>query len=393
MQSPSDVPSLLVVDDDPMVTGMFAAGLEPDYRVTQAQHPHAALAWLHENQPDVILLDIEMPDMDGYTLCHRIRTTPALAEVPVIFVSAHDSLEERIQAFDAGGDDFVIKPFDLEEMQRKIARAVRLKAGHWQLAQEKSAAEERAEMVQSLLEEMSLLLNFTRACLGASAFEDLADHTIATLAGMSLNAHVQIRARQATLTRTPAGEASALEESIFERSRDLGRIFSIGRHMVCNYDSFSILINNMPIQDKELCGRIRDHVAVIAETGAAAVQGIELRLQMAAAAQDIQQASHEAHKALLGLRSKYRLQQSDTRCALEGMVAQVERMYLSMGLTENQEHAISETVRAAVEQVLALFQEGIDFEGEFEAILECLDRAASIELPGEAAPATRTELW
>lgn len=385
--------TVLVVDDDPMVTGMFAVGLEPDYRVQQANHARDALAWLEQDHPDVILMDIGMPDMDGFEACLRIRNTPELAAIPVIFVSSHDTLEERLQAFDVGADDFIIKPFELEEVSRKIARAVKLKAGHWQLAQEKNAAEGAALTAMTVLGEMGLVLNFTRSCLGIRSFAKLADQTINTLGSMGLNAHVQIRSFLETQTRTAEGEASALEECIFQRTREIGRLFSFRRHMICNYDNFSVLINNMPIQDEELCGRIRDHVAMVAETGSAAVHGIELRLRVERAAQDIQQASLHSHAALAGLRAEYRQQQGDTRCELEGMVERVERMYMSMGLTDRQEHAVSDTVRAAAEQVLALFHRGINFEGEFEAILTRLDQAASIRLLQEEVAETRTELW
>lgn len=385
--------TVLVVDDDPMVTGMFAVGLEPDYRVQEANHPWEALAWLELHQPDVILMDIGMPGMNGFEACLKIRNTPELAAIPVIFVSSHDTLEERLQAFDVGADDFVIKPFELEEVSRKIARAVKLKAGHWQLAQEKSAAEGAAQTALTLLAEMGLVLNFTRSCLSARSFVSLADQTIDTCASMGLNAHVQIRSPLGTITRTGEGEASALEESIFERTREIGRLFSFRRRMICNYDNFSVLISNMPLDDPELCGRIRDHAAMIGETGSAAVASIELRLQVEAAARELQLVSAQCHDALGLLRNNYRQQQGDTRCELEGMVERVERMYMSMGLTDGQEHAISDTVRAAADQVLGLFRRGMDFEGEFESILAHLDQAASLRLPEEEVAETRTEVW
>lgn len=385
--------TVLVVDDDPLVTGMFAIGLEPDYEVREANCAEDALDWLTQRQPDVILLDIGMPGMDGFELCLKIRKTPELEAIPVIFVSSHDTLEERLQAFDVGADDFIIKPFELEEVSRKIARAVKLKAGHRQLAQEKSAAEGAMQQAMTLLGEMGLVLNYTRSCLGARSFVSLADQTISTFSSLGLNAHVQIRSPLGTITRTAEGEASALEESIFERTREIGRLFSFRCRMICNYDNFSVLINNMPLEDPEFCGRIRDHAATIGETGSAAVASIELRLQVEAAARELQLVSAQCHEALGLLRNGYRIQQGDTRCELEGMVQTVERMYMSMGLTDGQEHAISDTVRAAADQVLGLFRTGMDFEGEFESILARLDQAASIRLPQEEVAETRTEVW
>lgn len=270
--------TVLVIDGDPLVSGMFAIGLEPDCKVHEANDAQLAFSWLEQHQPDVILLDMEMPDMNGFEVCLKIRSTPELAAIPVLLVSSHDSLEERLRAFDAGADDFITKPFELEEVSRKIARAVQLKAGHWQLAQDKRATEGASPTAMTLLEDVGLVLNITRS------FQSLADLTIATLGSLGLNAHVQIRSPLETLTRTAGGDASALEESIFERTREIGRLSGFRHRLICNYDNFAILISNVTVEDEELCGRIRDHVTMIAETGSAAVRNIELRLRAQQAA-------------------------------------------------------------------------------------------------------------
>jgi hypothetical protein len=86
--------------------------------------------------------------------------------------------------------------------------------------------------------------------------------TIDSMASFGLKCHVQLRTATATLTLTPQGPASPLEESVIERSKAMGRIFSFGNRLIVNYDRVSLLVTNMPVADEPLCGRIRDQAAI-----------------------------------------------------------------------------------------------------------------------------------
>ena len=124
-----DAPLLLVVDDEPSNVDVLRDLLEAlDYRTVGAGSGDAALALARERQPDLVLLDIMMPGTDGLEVCRRLKADPATASIPVIFVTALADAEERARAIEAGGDDFLTKPFSRPVLIARIRSLLRMKA-------------------------------------------------------------------------------------------------------------------------------------------------------------------------------------------------------------------------------------------------------------------------
>jgi DNA-binding response OmpR family regulator len=120
---PSKKASVLVVDDDARMLRMMARVLELEgYRVLTASSGGAALDLFDEEDPDLLLLDVMMPGMDGYGVCRRIRE---FSQTPIIMVTAKDSDEEKVEGLDAGADDYVVKPFSSRELAARVRAVLR----------------------------------------------------------------------------------------------------------------------------------------------------------------------------------------------------------------------------------------------------------------------------
>lgn len=118
---------VLIVDDESSGRQALEGLLLPEgYRLAFAVDGPDAIAQAAAQRPDVILLDVMMPGMDGFEVCRRLRATPDLAEVPVIIVTALDDRAARLEALEAGADDFVSKPFDRLELRTRVRATVRL---------------------------------------------------------------------------------------------------------------------------------------------------------------------------------------------------------------------------------------------------------------------------
>ena len=123
-------PVVLVVDDLAQNVRLLEAVLSPKgFRVVTASTGEEAIDVLGKEHPDLVLLDILMPGMDGYEVCHRIRQDPQTAFLPVIMITATGE-EQKIRAIEAGADDFVNKPFDQAELLARVRSLVRVKRYH-----------------------------------------------------------------------------------------------------------------------------------------------------------------------------------------------------------------------------------------------------------------------
>ena len=119
---------VLIVDDTPANLQLLAGMLkERGYHVRPVPNGALALRAAELQPPDVILLDVNMPDMDGYEVCRRLKQHEALRDVPVLFISALSEPIDKVRAFDAGGVDYVTKPFQIDEVQARIEAHVRLR--------------------------------------------------------------------------------------------------------------------------------------------------------------------------------------------------------------------------------------------------------------------------
>ncbi len=112
---------ILVVDDDLDVLRTFENSLKRDgHQVVCASDGAQVLDSSFHPRPDLILLDIAIPGINGIELCRRLRSNPTTASIPILFVTVSGDIESKIAAFDAGADDYLVKPFDLQELNLRI---------------------------------------------------------------------------------------------------------------------------------------------------------------------------------------------------------------------------------------------------------------------------------
>ena len=128
MSDPAAEGRVLVVDDEPNITELVAMALRyVGFDVATASSGREALSAVTEFRPDLVVLDVMMPDLDGFEVCRRLRADGI--RVPVVYLTARDATEDKVRGLTIGGDDYVTKPFSLEEVVARI-RAVLRRAGH-----------------------------------------------------------------------------------------------------------------------------------------------------------------------------------------------------------------------------------------------------------------------
>jgi two-component system OmpR family response regulator len=117
-------PRLLLVDDEDNLRSMLEAALRHSgFEVHPAATGRAALDAVAEVQPDLIVLDVMLPDLDGFDVCKRLRSSGD--RTPVLFLTARDATEDRVRGLTLGGDDYLVKPFSLEELVARITAVLR----------------------------------------------------------------------------------------------------------------------------------------------------------------------------------------------------------------------------------------------------------------------------
>lgn len=122
----ADKMKILVVDDQPVNIQIIHQMLNADYQIFMATSGAQAISLCQSNPPDLILLDVVMPELDGVATCRLLKQQPELAHIPVIFVTGMQSQEEEVVCWEAGGADFVLKPVNAVTLKHRIKTQVKL---------------------------------------------------------------------------------------------------------------------------------------------------------------------------------------------------------------------------------------------------------------------------
>lgn len=155
-------PVILVADDEPVNRALIERRLQREgYRVLTAQNGRDAVEKTQEALPDLVILDVMMPVMDGMEACRRIKEAEATRDIPVIFLSARDETEMKVSGLTLGANDYISKPFKAEELIARVSVAIRLKHERDQLRVSAEEATERAEAAQerAMTDALTGLLN------------------------------------------------------------------------------------------------------------------------------------------------------------------------------------------------------------------------------------------
>ena len=154
------VPDILVVDDTTANLQLLAGMLkERGYRVRPVPSGKLALQAIQKEQPDLILLDINMPEMNGYEVCAFLKADEALREIPVLFISALDETIDKVKAFAAGGVDYITKPFQFEEVEARVKTHLKLRRLQLELQRQNCQLRESYEQLKKLEELRDNLTN------------------------------------------------------------------------------------------------------------------------------------------------------------------------------------------------------------------------------------------
>jgi putative two-component system response regulator len=162
----SSRPLILIVDDNATNIDLLVNTLKPDYRLGIAKNGFNALAYAGKHKPDLILLDIMMPEMDGFEVCGRLKDAPETATIPIIFITAMDDTVNKTKGFEFGAVDYITKPFHAMEVKARIRThlsisQMRLELKSQNVMLEQKVAQQTAkirEILDASIRSMSLMV-------------------------------------------------------------------------------------------------------------------------------------------------------------------------------------------------------------------------------------------
>ena len=360
---------ILVVDDDAFTREIVEEVLRDGYRVIPAESGSKALTLAQTQHPELVLLDVDMPGIDGYETCRQLKQHEDTAHIPVIFVSALDQLDERLKGYEVGGNDYVVKPFYPEELKAKIVYLLGKLSRHAKLKEMASVASTTAMTAMTSMSEMGALLESLKkfnACVDEHA---LAEATLSGLALYGLSGVVQIRTPEMTLSLTEQGEASPLEASVMNHMSAMDRIVYFKNRMSINYPSVGLLVNNMPIDDPDRCGRLRDHLAMLVEGADVRLTGIVAEYESRRRGLAIERMAERIGCALNEIDSTQRRNRMEMRLAFAELTDKIWGALNRVAITHEQESYLYSIITEGIEQIICVQSDETELQDKLTCII------------------------
>ncbi len=368
-----DVLSIAIVDDDPIVREIFNGLMEGMGRVTAFASGEAFLEAVAELKPNVVLLDISLPRLDGFAVCRKLRALPDPGTTAVIFVSGHDTPEDRLTAYGAGGDDFVDKSADPEELRIKVERIGRFLRAQASLDAFSKSAQSAAFAAMMSMSEQGHVIEFLRRSFTCDDYATLATALGDSLSAYGIEGMLQLRGRAGTIERN-LGEAQPLETSVLASMSAMGRIVEFRSRAVVNYERASILVRNLPVDDTDKVGRLKDHLAILAEVADARVKALDDHARLAQQTDGLQNALALMRARLEDLRERNRTFNYQNRLALDYVRSDVEVTLSTLALSEDQEKRLLAILQQAEDTATAGFDQLLIGDALLNEILQILER-------------------
>jgi DNA-binding response OmpR family regulator len=364
-----DLNRILAVDDEPFNLELLKSILSDGYQFHAAQSGTECLRVASKIRPDVILLDVSMPNMNGYEVCRRLKQSEDTKDIPVMFVSARSTLDERIEGYNAGGYDYIVKPFAREELVTKLKALFKVKAQQRELETQVQQATEIAFSAMSNSSEVGIVMQFVERTKELLTQDSLCSALIEALSSYGLAASIELRTDDGqTQHYCSHGSVSPIVLELFDLLKNKGRIYSFEPRMIINYQQISILLMNMPQGDEDKMGRLRDHLCFIGSSAeqclSSILTGQKLAQQKAALQETITLVKGKFEELVWQLNETHTLNEG----VFKALQVKFEQHIPSMGLEEDQELYIFRSLDQTIEKSLSRHDQVADVQSTFKDI-------------------------
>lgn len=364
--------SAVIVEDDKISQKFIGRALEGTLDLHFADTGAQGDVLIEELDPDIILLDVELPDSNGYDICHRLRQQSKYLFTPILFISGKSSLEERIKGYQAGGDDYITKPFESDELNSKVKAVIRQHEHKETLAEQFKEAQTTAIESMTGASELGLILQFFEKTYAINTFEQLADAIFSIMSSLSLRCCLYFETQEKNYFFCSDGENKPIEEEIIARLRTEARFFDFGHRTQINYPVVACLVKNMPTEDRARYGRYKD---VIPPILACANQKV-LQLEMEHLLQDHTLKFSESFKnirqTLDDLAGKMLEGQEDGSTLLNNLLISLEEAMPRLGLDEDQELYLMQSIEQKITEAMEKVQNYEAIQITFDSLIRLL---------------------
>ena len=362
--------TILAVDDDEDVLNLYRLHAEDQgYKTIVSNSAMEALEILTQAKVDLIISDVLMPELDGYEFCRRVKENPVTESIPFVFVSAMTELEELVIGYSLGADDYVTKPIEYDQFIVKIKHILDVTQKNEEVKEQLDNYYKTAMQAMNYSSEMGVVIEFYKVCISAKSFRELANYIFMSMKTLELRCSFQVYDLDGVaIGFAEQGTLPPLEIEIMQLAKNQSRFYDFGIRTIINDKNFSLLIKNMPRDDEEKHGRLKDILATLCDAISARIEVLLTNDSL----QQKQKVIQSVGSTIKEVDASFSSLQKQNIAAIENMMGELEESLLVLGLTEYQEENIITIAKNCLANSNKAFQDGVEIKANLEDLRDQL---------------------
>ncbi|MDH3388352.1 MAG: response regulator [Gammaproteobacteria bacterium] len=365
---------ILCVDDEPVNLVILEELLQENYELATATSGAGCLQQVAMRKPNLILLDVNMPDMDGLATCEELKSDPETADIPIIFVSALASKEELMAGYEAGGDDYITKPFSEEILQKKIEIVLASQRARLEL---KTISDRAAEALMDNLGttgELGMVVRFLHRCQTANTLDELARDVFDCLREFELDSSLLILDQPQNRVWFSDDIDRPMEYQILESLRGQDRVVRFGTRLAVSSDHATLLVRNLPAAAEKI-DRVREHLSILIEAMDTRIHAMHARALLDRRRQAFAQVLDATRDYLGKIDELHGRQKTRLAEIVSALGVELQKSLGGMNLSERQQATLKNIIAAGVAQTESIYDARIEIDERFQGIIDELSRA------------------
>ncbi len=324
---------------------------------------------MEQDTPDLVLMDVRMPGMDGYECCLKIKENSQFNATPVIFLSAHTDISDKLKGYESGGTDYLTKPCDIQEVVAKIEQNLSLVS---EFDNKLKNAQDFAHLAMSNSGELGVVLQFMESSFECEDQDALAQLLLSTLESYELNACIQLRGNHKTLNACNGRPVVPLEISLMTEVIGGEKIIVFGRRVLCTSPNMSLIIKNLP-EDEMLAGRLKDHIVSILNGATACMKSLNIAGEKERQVVNrIKQTLEDIESTLSSIEVLADQKHKDISDSLAKLNENIHSSFASLSLTEDQENHFLVILENSSDELFKIANSDSELKSKFEGISDKL---------------------
>jgi CheY-like chemotaxis protein len=350
--------------------------LRESFSVTEASAVDCLQTGEHDQAPALIIMhpccNAEDAAID-LALYSQIKQHDSFKSLPLIAITACDSLQEKLTAFNAGCDDVFDCDTPIAEIVLRLQKAIFHKRCNNQLKSQVQLANQMAFSAMADTSNLGINIQFLLESAKCSNLDELGMLFFSTIESYGLRCSLQLRSEYAVKSMEANGMTKELEEQLLTQLSGVGRYYDFGSRTVSNYGRASVLIKNMPLDNPERYGAIKDNTFALLQGLDARIQSLDTSQRLSDERESLRNVSLQVKQVMVSIDESYQVVMRQIAEAVEEMATQIDKAIPVLALSEEQEKFIETVAHGCVLRTNQVFNDGLQVDRTFHRLMQHLD--------------------